>query len=533
MQTREVVFSGAWWWRQRWGLLIVLLAAGVRFWALDIKPAHFDEGINGWFADGMKTRGYFEYDPTNYHGPWHFYTVFASQALFGRSLWALRLPAVLASVGAVVAVLACGRFFGRRAVLWAAAAMAISPAFVFYGRYSIHESWVVLFNLLLFLGVLGWWKEGRARDVFLVCAGVAGLILNKETYLIQIGSLLLAFPCLFLWQRIVPGKQDCGSGCEGGGNLGTVGPCRKWTLRDLAWGVGWAVLAVVFFYSGTFWNWQGLHGLWQTWAAWLHTGVESGGHAKTSFDLWGTPLNWYWIWLMARYEWPALVGLAGAVACLLPCRAEWRLTAIYGCGLLLAYSLVPYKTPWCIISFLWPFFFLGAAWVESARGGWLWAGRGVLLVALAGSAVTMGRLNFRDFDLETEPYVYVQTYRDITRLTEPVLAAAERDPRNYFLQGQVLLESYYPLPWVWGDFPHVGYFGSHPWPETLRGDFIVADSSKRDAVVQRLEGDYVEIGFRFRDAQEPAVAFFRRDSFPDVVGTAVENKNSVPPESRE
>ena len=39
-----------------------------------------------------------------------------------------------------------------------------------------------------------------------------------------------------------------------------------------------------------------------------------------------------------------------------------RYLAIYGVGSLVAYSLVKYKTPWCIISFGWPFLFIfGAA----------------------------------------------------------------------------------------------------------------------------------------------------------------------------
>jgi len=78
--------------------LILLLAAIVRVAFLDIKPPHFDEGINGWFCDQMAKNGFYAYDPTNYHGPLHFYVLFVSLQLFGRSLWALRLPVVLASL---------------------------------------------------------------------------------------------------------------------------------------------------------------------------------------------------------------------------------------------------------------------------------------------------------------------------------------------------------------------------------------------------------------------------------------------------
>ena len=75
--------------------LILALAAFLRFFLLGIKPPHFDEGINGWFVDQVMKNGFYRYDPTNYHGPLHFYVLLLSQSLFGRNLWAIRLPVVL------------------------------------------------------------------------------------------------------------------------------------------------------------------------------------------------------------------------------------------------------------------------------------------------------------------------------------------------------------------------------------------------------------------------------------------------------
>jgi predicted membrane-bound mannosyltransferase len=79
---------------------ILALAASLRLAVLDIKPAHFEEGVNGWFADQIRQTGYFRYDPTNYHGPLHFYAVFLSKHS-SVAVWALRLPAILASLLAV------------------------------------------------------------------------------------------------------------------------------------------------------------------------------------------------------------------------------------------------------------------------------------------------------------------------------------------------------------------------------------------------------------------------------------------------
>src|ERR1700746_3187019 len=81
--------------------LIIGLAAFLRFFLLGMKPPHFDEGINGWFVDQMVKTGFYKYDPTNYHGPLHFYVLLLSQTLFGRNLIALRLPVVLVSISSV------------------------------------------------------------------------------------------------------------------------------------------------------------------------------------------------------------------------------------------------------------------------------------------------------------------------------------------------------------------------------------------------------------------------------------------------
>src|SRR4030095_5522885 len=97
LQRWKVRFEGTDW--VPW--LILALAASLRFFLLGIKPPHFDEGINGWFVDQVMKNGFYRYDPTNYHGPLHFYVLLLFESLFGRNLWALRLPVVLLSIPCV------------------------------------------------------------------------------------------------------------------------------------------------------------------------------------------------------------------------------------------------------------------------------------------------------------------------------------------------------------------------------------------------------------------------------------------------
>lgn len=483
---------------------ILLLAALLRLWGLDIKPAHFDEGINGWFVDQMRGMGFYRYDPENYHGPLYFYGLFVVLTLLGRNLWALRLPAVLSSIAAVWMALRFGRFFGSRAARVGALALAVSPAAVFYGRYGIHESWFALSMMLLVWGVLGLWKDGRKRDLAVTVAGTALVLLLKETAVIHLACIVIAAGCLLLWQRLVPSRPA----------FPVVR--QEWSGCDLLrYGVI-AALVLVFFYSGNLFNWQGVPDFFRAYMKWFQTGTGAGGHEKTDcqFGSFGL-LNWYWISLMVRYEWPALLGILFAMCLAGPAPTMVRYLAIYGIGVLMAYSIVPYKTPWCILSILWPFALLFGCALDEA-----WnrkplrfpvATLGVIL--LGGSLFATLRLNFRHFTDPKEPYVYVQTQPEIAIVTDPVLALAKRDPRNLAMSGQIILESYYPLPWTLGDFTRIGYYEQKHAPEVLEGDFIVALTSDQKLIEGRLKEPYLRRRFHLRDSMEECTVWFRESLF--------------------
>src|SRR5438034_10199400 len=297
---------------------ILGLAVFLRFFLLGIKPPHFDEGINGWFVDQVMKNGFYRYDPTNYHGPLHFYVLLLSQSLFGRNLWALRLPVVLVSIGCVWLILKFEPLVGRNVSRIAALAMAVSPGFVFYGRYSIHEVWLQFFTMMFILGLLGLWKSGRVNYLWYAGMGTAGMILTKETYAIHLACAVIAIPVLmasYALSRVPDAK-----------------PVKQtWTYIDLAMVLGVGAAAIVFFYSGTFLNWNGVKGLYQAFKAWTETGAAGHGHEK--------PWD-YWLKLMGPslefrrsdflgYELPMLVGLILFVFCQKLKNLSLRYLAIY------------------------------------------------------------------------------------------------------------------------------------------------------------------------------------------------------------
>lgn len=485
---------------------ILLLAAALRLWGLDIKPAHFDEGINGWFVDQMRGAGFYRYDPENYHGPLYFYGLFVFLTLLGRNLWALRLTAVLSSIAGVWMAMRFGRFFGSRAARLGALALAVSPAAVFYGRYAIHESWFVLSMMIFSWGLLGLWKDGGKRDLAVTVSGVTLLLLLKETAVIHLACFMIAAGCLLLWQRLIPSRP-----------VASVAH-QEWSGSDLFRFSLMALAVLLFFYSGNFFNWQGVPDFFRAYLKWFQTGTGAGGHEKTDCQFGSCGfLNWYWLSLMVRYEWPALLGVIYALRLAWPAPARVRYLAIYAVGVLMAYSIVPYKTPWCILSILWPFALLFGCALDE---GWSrWPGHARVSVAALGGLLLLVslfatlRLNFRHFTDPKEPYVYVQTQPEISVLTEPVLGLAKRDPRNFGMSGQIILESYYPLPWIFGEFSRIGYYEQKKAPEELEGDFIVALTSDQKLIEGRLKEPYLRRRFHLRDSMDECTVWFRESLF--------------------
>jgi len=462
--------------------LIIALGAFLRIFWLDIKPPHFDEGINGWFVDQMTKNGFYRYDPTNYHGPLHFYVLFLSQTLFGRNLWALRMPVVLVSICSIWLTLKFEPVVGRRVSRLAALAMAVSPGFVFYGRYSIHEVWMLLFSMLFILGLLGLWKIGSAN--YLWCAGMGffGMILTKETYIIHVGCAAIALLVAWVSHKITRATD--------------AAPARQtWTHVDFTLVVFAGMAALIFFYSGTFLNWNGLKGLYETFDAWFKTGSNGNGHEK--------PWD-YWLRLIGRYETPVALGVIACLACQFFRRISVRYIAIYGVGTAAAYSIVHYKTPWCIISIAWPFLFVFGAGIVLLEEKFRRAGYVLAAALLAVSLFLCVRLNYFRCTTDTEPYVYVQTYNDINRLTDPLLKLARRNPVNYQLIGHMIRTSAYPFPWILGDFPRIGYYERDNLPNPIDGDFLLVQEDKIKTVEEKLQGSYYTMPLTIRRYQEPS-----------------------------
>jgi uncharacterized protein (TIGR03663 family) len=554
---------------------IVALAAFLRLYALELRPPHFDEGVNGWFLDQMAKTGYYKYDPTNYHGPLHFYVLFLFRCLFGRHVWALRLPVVLVGILTVDWVFRFARFFDRRICAWAALAMAISPGFLYYQRDAIHETWLVFFLVLMFWGLFGLWQDGGRRYLWATGLALSGMVLTKETYVIHLGALWCALIAVLLLERVWPSRVPVLAAAEAPAPVAAgktyllpsptplfapVAP-QRWSALDLAAVLVVSLGAILLLYSGTGFNWEGINGLVTAFKPWMHKADVGEGHNKPWF---------YWLEALGRNEPWAAFGLIACWRWFFPRTSDWRmrLLAIYALVTFAAYSAIHYKTPWCLLSFAWPFLFLaGAAVVEigdtwSGRAG-RWTAWGLAAVLSIVSAVIAIQLNYFQPTDETggvfvryadsarayadrhpatgrvlvkvidwfakEDYVYVQTFPDAYRIVDPLLELARENSANYNLTGTILCGSTYPLPWLLGDFHDIGYYSDHLNPPNYDADFLLVTQSRVAQAEARMKVPYFRETVRLRSSLDPLNLYLKASLFSHLFAGRTPEFQPTPP----
>src|SRR5438132_2193005 len=92
---------------------ITAVAAFLRFFLLDLKPLHHDEGVNGFFLTNLLRDGVYKYDPANYHGPTLYYIALPFVKLFGLETIPIRVSVGIFGVLTVILALFLKRYIGK------------------------------------------------------------------------------------------------------------------------------------------------------------------------------------------------------------------------------------------------------------------------------------------------------------------------------------------------------------------------------------------------------------------------------------
>lgn len=481
---------------------IFLVAAVLRVYDLTLVPLHHDEGVNGNFLVRLVRDGAYQYDPANYHGPTlYYFSAFvpwllrflfgvSARETYGLSTVAIRLVPALFGLGTVWLVFLMRRYIGTIAALTGALLLAISPGAVYLSRYYIHETPFVFFTLGSVVAALKFYRE-RNGWYLLVTAGSAALLFaTKETAMISAAVLLIALVITQLYFQLVK-KADPPTKAK------KKRAPRTDTFAAFLEEIGgpvnlavWVTLALlvflvlnVIFYSSFFTNYpKGVSDALRTFDFWAKTGKDAHVH----------PLHTYLLWLTKQESALLFLGIVGAAFTVLrPKRRVALFCALWAFGLIAAYSLIPYKTPWLALNFIVPLAIVAGYAIqeiyEMDRQRWRFP-MVVLGVALIVGTFQTIDLNFVNYDNDSTYYVYVyaHTQREMKELVDEVDKVARQ--ANQGMTGITIMSpDYWPLPWYFRNYSRVGYYGRIT--QTTE-PIVIASETQRDDVEAALGTQY-------------------------------------------
>jgi uncharacterized protein (TIGR03663 family) len=469
---------------------------------LEWRPLHTDEAILGVKLADYWQSGQFHYDPKDYHGPGLHQTSMLWGKLTGwgePSTWSesdLRGVAVLCGIG----VMLCGFFFadalGRHGVALALLMTAVSPMMVFYSRYFIME---MLLTLLAAVALGSFWRFSQGGTRLWLLGGGAALGFahaTKETFILNVAAALVGGSVVwFFLGGFEPQKSNSLSLGYGG---------KKKAIRaPWAWVLVSALVVSVASYSNGFQDWQAVQDSFLTYASYIQRG-EGSGHEKP----------WFYylqllVWRKDGLIWSeAMLVFLGALGMIYAFLGQHRNTghqallvflSTYTLALIGIYSVIPYKTPWCILSAQHALTLLagaGAAWLWTMMSG----GVARLLYKLAlgaGIYFLCAQSKFATHEYRADqrnPYAYSHTTTDLLRLVGDVRRLAIESGEGF--QAQVInRDSGWPLPWYWRALPHIGYQAQVP--PSVQAPVIIVDVDQvpmLKTVLGSKADEYVESG---------------------------------------
>jgi len=474
-------------------LAATIIAIALRVPRLAQRPMHTDEAVHAEKFRLLLEEGCYRYNPDEYHGPTlNYFTLVPAHLISARKLtqvteFTLRIVPVFFGVLLVLLLLLLMDGLGWAGAVCAAVLTAVSPAMVFYSRYYIQEMLLVCFAL----GVItAGYRYAQSKNItWILLAGVfLGLCYaTKETCIIAFGSMLPAFFCT-LWMR-----RRVDNTCTFVSTLKVIRP------RHLIVAIGAAAAVSALFYSSFFTNASGILDSLRSYVTYFSRANQNKLHIHP----------WYYYLKMLIYSrygagpvWSegiivflAVVGFVVAMTRKGVANVNFnllRFIAFYTIIMTGLYSLIPYKTPWCVLGFLHGMILLAGvgivAVIRLARNVFTRTIFILLLVTAGAHLAWQGYLGSYKYYADTcNPYVYAHTSTDIFAIVQRIedVSGVHPDGHNMYIQVICPGGDYWPLPWYLRFFTHVGWL-SEVDDDVPSAPVIIASPRVEAALMRKL-----------------------------------------------
>ncbi len=433
---------------------LAILAGALRLPQLERRPMHADEAILADKFGTLLATGRCDYDPRDYHGPMLAYCTLPSAYLSGRTSYTqltestLRIvPAIAGALLALSPLLFAGAI-GFSAAWIAAALIAISPAMVYYSRDYIPEMLLALWTAA-FLWSLWHAYRRPAPGVWALAGCLAGVMLaTKETALLALVSAGVAGAVAFRPRGVSWRTAGAFAAALAFALSILLAPLLRWGVMKLAI------------------------------QSYLHRGLAPGWHAH--------PWHYYLDLLTGAAGGPGeafllALAIAGVVIAFRSDKPMLRFAAWYGILLAFVYSVIPYKTPWCIIGMLYPFALLAGVAAETFVRLWR---PPVLLLLTAVMALSGWEAWQASTIYASDPrnqWAYSQTGTGVYEIRDRVQAFVQaREQGRQVAVDIYSRENLWPLPWYLRGDPNVRWWRAvpaegHPAPIVLASPAMEPD----------------------------------------------------------
>ncbi|HEY3380658.1 MAG TPA: flippase activity-associated protein Agl23 [Vicinamibacterales bacterium] len=471
----------------------VALALAFRLAWPDARPMHHDEANQAVKFGTLLETGEYRYDRNDHHGPSLYYLTLPVAWARGQTTLAsldertLRLVPALFGAGVILLLPLLAAPLGRGSVATSAVLVAVSPVLTYYSRYYIQESLLAFFAVAFLIAVGRCAERGRAG--WAAAAGVfAGLAYaTKETSVIVFATALVS--CA------VARAATAGTGAA----IGTAGVTPGKRLAHFALGCAAALAIALVLYSSLLRHPAGLLESIRAFSIYADRGLGAGSHAEPS-DYY---LRLLWFAASGGLVWTeALVLLLAIAGSIFAFRNDvhgrfWpRYICLYSWITALAFSAIPYKTPWNVLPFYVGLVAMAGYGATAILGTVQTRGlRSLIIVVFLAATCHLAlqdwHANFRYPADPRNPYAYAQTSPDFLRLVQRVTDLAALHPERQRMLIEVIAGPYeqWPLPWYLRGMARVGYWTRAADAEPLAGAPVIVASQAHAAVIDAALGE--------------------------------------------
>ncbi len=472
-------------------LVVTIAAIALRLPLLEQRPMHGDEAVHAVKFSELLEKGSYRYDPDEYHGPTLSYLTLipawlsSAQKLSDLSEFTLRIVPVFFGVCLVLLLLLLIDGLSWPAVVCAAVLTAVSPAFVFYSRYYIQEMLLVCFTFGAITFGYRYTQNKSIKWALLTALSLGLMHATKETSIIAFGSMLLAVLIMLLMQR----RQD--------GSVLSIKEIVK--PRHAVAALITAAIVSALFYSSFLTNPVGILDSVRTYSVYFSRAGQDGLHNHP----------WYYylkmliyfrvsagpIWSEALIVILAVVGFIVAITRKGIAGVNFpllRFIAFYTLIMTVLYSVIPYKTPWCMLGFLHGMILLaaiGAVAVIKLSPNILTRVLVCLLLLAASVQLTWQAYlgSYKFYADPRNPYVYAHPTKDVFTIAGRVkdIAVAGPDGLNTYVQVICPDDDYWPLPWYLRTLSNVGWWDRVD-ENVSAAPIIIASPSVKSALMRKL-----------------------------------------------